>query len=253
MSAPAYQNGIALQQTIVRYSNHSDVTFLVGRRPMERILQAGLMAMSDARVIFIDTERVKDSKDLRNLVDGYMAALHAEQAAVVSERAQPFVEAQERVEVQSSSIPFAIRYDTYKRQAICYRYYAGIYRDRSTVVSNAGPEWIVGGTVSLPVMPAPGRRQVVVRTGGGWLWASRKAGVEPRIEVLIDGAPAPLLGQEGSDFRFAVLGDAPGTRLEIRTTTFVPAEVGINADRRMLGADLVSVRFEDAASSPTSK
>jgi hypothetical protein len=71
----------------------------------------------------------------------------------------------------------------------------------------------------------------------------------PHIDVRIDGVEAPLLGQQGSDFRFAVPAGVAGTqRLEIRTSTFVPAEVGINADRRTLGADLLSVRFEGAAS-----
>lgn len=251
VSAPAYQNGIALQGAIARRASESDVTFLIGQRPMRKILQAGLMAMSGARVVFIDTARVREGNELQELVDGYMAALHAERATVVSERMQPFAAPQERLEAQSSSIPFAIGYNTYQRQAITYRYYVGTYRDQSTVLSNARPEWIVGGVLSLPVSAAPDWRQVLVRTGGGWLWASRKSGAEPRIEVLIDGAPAPLLGQEGSDFRFAVpAGRATGERLEIRTSTFVPAAVGINADRRSLGADLVSVRFEDAARPP---
>lgn len=248
VSVPAYQDGIALQGAIARRASESDVTFLVGKRPMERILQAGLMAMSDARVIFIDTTRVRDGDELQDLMDGYMAALHAERATLVSDRVQPIAAPQQRLEVQTSSIPFAIAYNTYQRQAITYRYYVGTYRDQSTVISNARPEWIVGGSLSLPLSAAPGRRQVLVRTGGGWLWASRKAGAEPRIQLLVGGAPAPLLDQEGSDFRFAVPADrATGSRLEIRTSTFVPAEVGINADRRSLGADIVSVRFEDAA------
>lgn len=246
MSAPAYQNGISLQAAIAHRASKSDVTFLIGRRPMQKILQAGVMAMSGARVIFIDTARVRDGRELQELVDGYMIALNAEEAILVSERAQPFVSPQERLEAQTSSIPFAIAYNTYQRQATTYRYYIGTYRDQSTVVSNARPEWIVGGTLSVPVVVPSGRRQVLVRTGGGWLWASRKAGVAPSIELLINGEPARLLSQHGSDFRFAVPADrSAGARLEIRTNTFVPADIGINADRRSLGADLVSVRFED--------
>lgn len=251
LSAPAYQNGFLLHRAIARRASGTDVTFLIGKRPMQRILQAGVMALSDAPVIFIDTARVRDGNAVQHLVDGYMVALRAERATLVSDRVQPFATPAERLQVRTSSIPFAIGYNTYERQVITYRFYVGAYHDQSTVLSNARPEWIVGGVLSLPLSSTPGRREVLIRTGGGWLWATRKAGAEPRIQLLVDDEPAPLLRQDGSDFRFAVPPDVGnGAHLEIRTSTFVPAEVGINADRRSLGADLISVRFEDAAGEP---
>lgn len=246
---PAHQGGIAVHEAIARDAGHGDLTFLVGSRALQRTLQAGVMARTGTPVVFIDTARTQSGEALQQLVQRYMDALHAEQATLVSDRYLPFTEPLERIRSRSSLVPFAIRYDTSVREPVEYRYYVARYRDRSSVVSNARPEWILDGTLSLPLAGnAAGAREMLVRTGGGWLWASARGGTPPHIEVRIDGVPAPLLDQQGSDFRFAVPAGVTGdNRLEIRTSTFVPAEIGINADRRRLGADLLSVRFEGSA------
>lgn len=249
--APAYENGVALQAEITRRASAGDVTFLVGAPPMRKTLMAGIMGMSGGSVVFVDTTRLGGAGELQAVIDDYMRALHAEQAVVVSELHYPFVAQAERVTATSSAIPFAIRYNTYERSPVRYRYYVGNYRDQSTLVSNERPEWIVGGALSLPVSASAAGSRLVLRTGGGWLWATRKGGGEPHLALAVDGVAAPLLSQQGSDFVFAV--PRPGAsaeRIEIRSSTFVPAEVGINADRRALGADLLSLRFENAPPLP---
>lgn len=247
---PAHQGGIAVQEAIARDARRGDLTFLIGPRALQKTLQASVMVRSDAPVIFIDSAKLQGG-DALQLVQRYMDAVHAEQATLVSDRYLPFADLIERVQAPSSVVPFAIRYETRARSAFEYRYYVARYRDRASVVSNVHPEWIVDGMLSLPLAgSAAGAHEVVVRTGGAWLWASARSGAPPKIEVRIDGVPAPLVGQQGSDFRFTVpAGVSDGRRLDIRTSTFVPAEVGINADRRKLGADLLSVRF-DALANP---
>jgi len=248
VAEPAHQNGLAAQQAIARSARQGDVTLLVGSRALQRTLQAGVMARAGTPVVFIDAAKVPDGEALEQLVQRYMEALHAEQATLVSDRYLAFADLDERIQLHSSILPFGIRYATSARQPIDYRYYVASYRDRTSVLANARPEWIVGGALSLPLAGgAGGAHQVLVRTGGGWLWASARGGKQPRIEMRIDGVAAPLVGQQGSDFRFAIpTGVSGNKRLEILTSTFVPAEVGINADRRALGADLVSVRFENS-------
>lgn len=243
---PAHQGGIAVQEAIARDAGRGDLTLLVGSRALQKTLQAGVMARSDAPVVFIDSTRVDNGVALEQLVQRYMEALHAEQATLVSDRYLAFAGLDERIQVHSSSLPFDIHYATTVRQPLEYRYYVARYRDRASVLANAQPQWIVGGVLSMPLAGgANGARQLLVRTGGGWLWASARGRRAPHIEVRIDGVDAPLVGQAQNDFRFAVPAGVTGERtLEIRTSTFVPAALGINADRRVLGADLVSVRFE---------
>jgi hypothetical protein len=244
---PAHQGGIAVQEAIARDARRGDLTLLVGPRALQKTLQVGVMARSDAPVVFIDSTRL-DGVALEQLVQRYMEALRAEQATLVSDHYLAFADLDERVQLHSSILPFDIRYATAVRQPLEYRYYVARYRDRASVLANAQPQWIVGGALSVPLAAGVGgARQVLVRTGGGWLWASARGGRPPHIEVRIDGVEAPLIGQQASDFRFAIPPGVTGERqLEIRTSTFVPAQLGINADRRALGADLVSVRFENS-------
>lgn len=246
--SPAYQGGSTLQATLAGYAKRTDVTFVIGGPATRKLLLGGLMGQADAPVVFVDSSELQ-GEDLRAVLDSYLGALHAEQATLVSERMLPFGTERERIEIPTSAIPFAIRYDTYQRQSLVFHYYVATYRDQASVLTNPHPQWIEGGTITLPVSPPPSKdMELVVRTAGGWLWAMRKGGTTPRIAVRIAGREAVMVGQQGGEFRFAVPGPLDGPQvLEISTSTFVPAELGINTDRRSLGADLVSIRFEAAA------
>lgn len=244
--APPYQGTIRLQSTLAKRASTSDVLFLVGQPPLQRVLMSGLKALSGVPTIFIDTTRL-DSEATRKLIDAYMGALHAEQATIVSEQRLGIAGQQDRVGTESSSIPFQIRYNSYQRQPGTFRYYVGEYVDDYSILVNARPQWTVGGSLSLPIHRKGNARYVQVRTGGGWLSATRRGGMTPRIELMIDGTPTTLVEQTGSDFLFAIPAEVVGNRnVAIRSNTFVPAEVGINADRRSLGVDIVAIVFLDA-------
>lgn len=244
-SMPAYQGNLEFQSNLAQQANGSDVVFLVGQRALARNIQVGLMGISGLPVILIDTDKLEAAQP-RKLIDDYMAALGAEQATIISTRRLAYGFPQKRIGFESSSIPFQISYNTYQRQPEAMYLYVGQYVDDSFVLTNSRPQWVVDGTLSLP-LSRPGNAQdayVVVHTGGGWQWANSKAGTAPRLELIVDGLPAELKRVEGSDFVFSLPAGIVGNKsLVIRSNTFVPAEIGINADRRALGVDLISIRF----------
>jgi len=252
-SVPAYQGSLKFQSDVADRTSGSDVAFLVGQRPLSRSIQLGLMSLSGLPVIFIDTDRAEGTEP-RKLINEYMSALGAEQATIVSARRVAYGFSQQRIDLETSSIPFQIRYNTYQRQPEALHLYVGQYVDESFVLTNSRPQWVVGGILSLP-LSRPGNAQddhVVVHTGGGWQWANSKAGTAPRLELIVDGQPAELKRLYRSDFVFSLPAGVVGNQsMVIRSNTFIPAELGINADRRALGVDLISVRFgRDLEQSP---
>lgn len=245
VTVPAHQGNLAFLAEVAERTRGSDVIFLVGPPSLARSSQVAIMGLTSVPVVFIDAERVGEGRG-RALVDDYMEALGARDAALVSNQRLPLGGEAAKVVLETSIIPFRIAYNTGERHRVASEIHVSRYRDDASVLRHPHPQWTVGGTMRLPLSKPqePRGRFLLIRTGGGWSWAHKRGGLDPVLEVFIDGEPAPEHRVQGSNYYFAVPDGVLGNKsLEIRSTTFVPAEIGINADQRALGVDVVAVRF----------
>lgn len=245
VAEPAYQGELPHLSSLADRASGSDLVFLIGNPTLARSHRLAIHSLSKAPVIFIDLSRIGDL-ELSPMINSYMEALDAEQVTVIADRRLPGLGSQERFQLDSSLIPFGISYATYSRHRVTANLYVSAYRDESTIVRFEAPQWILGGTLRLPLLGGMRNADshVMVESGGGWLWAMNKSGVAPTISVTSNGVELVLVRQMGSDFVFALpAGSQYSTMIEIQTNTFVPAEVGINTDPRKLGMDVKSIRI----------
>lgn len=244
VTEPAYQGELPLLSAVADRARGSDLVFLIGDPTLPRSTRLAIQSLSTVPVIYINLSRIGHA-ELPPIVNSYMEALDKEQVTVIADRRLPGLGDQERFQLISSLIPFNISYATYLRHSVTANLYVSTHRDESTVVRYDSPQWMVGGTLRLPLLGGtPGADSyLLVESGGGWLWAMSKSGVSPEISVTSNDVELVLVKKSNADFVFALPASSQqSTMIEIRTNTFVPAEVGINSDPRKLGLDVKSIR-----------
>jgi hypothetical protein len=64
------------------------------------------------------------------------------------------------------------------------------------------------------------------------------------LRVRANGAALPLLESNGARFVFALESTESPMKIEIKSTTFVPRDVGLGIDERRLGVDIATLKVE---------